>query len=182
MKKGAHNFLKLAVSRKTCYEFNDKKVTDSELNKILESGRWAPSFSNIQPWRFVIIKQAELISNLMRLVSYGGFHTNPPLLIALVISKEIVEGEHRGIVKDKVGNSDGSLSLGMAVQNMVLEATDLKIDSAILTPNNNGAVSLLRLKPTDSVPLLIALGYEKKGAFQKKRHRKEISSLILRKI
>ncbi|GAH97262.1 unnamed protein product, partial [marine sediment metagenome] len=32
----------------------DEQITDEEINQILESGRWAPSANNYQPWRFLI--------------------------------------------------------------------------------------------------------------------------------
>lgn len=74
-------FFKLAKDRKTTYEFNDESVKEEHINKILEVARWAPSCSNSQPWNFLVIKDKERISKIIETVSYGAFHTPPPLLL-----------------------------------------------------------------------------------------------------
>jgi len=33
------------------------RITDDELNAVLEAGRWSPSSSNFQPWRFIVGKK-----------------------------------------------------------------------------------------------------------------------------
>lgn len=33
------------------------RITDDELNAILEAGRWSPSANNFQPWRFIVGKR-----------------------------------------------------------------------------------------------------------------------------
>jgi len=33
--------------------FSSKPITEAEVKKLLEAGRWAPSASNIQPWRVI---------------------------------------------------------------------------------------------------------------------------------
>ena len=33
------------------------RITDAELNAILEAGRWSPSANNFQPWRFIVGKR-----------------------------------------------------------------------------------------------------------------------------
>lgn len=55
------DFLSLAKKRKTTYEFSDKLVNDSDIVKILEAGRWAPSCTNTQPWHFIVVKDKKKI-------------------------------------------------------------------------------------------------------------------------
>lgn len=61
---------------------------------------------------------------------------------------------------------------------MTLEAADLKIDSCILTPEQDVAKKLLKIKPMDALPLLVGFGYQKRGAFQKKREREELNEMV----
>lgn len=171
-------FLALAKKRKTAYEFSDKKVEDKDIKTILEAARWAPSCSNLQPWHFIIVKNKKAISDLMSNFYFGDFHTDPPLIIAFVLRYNIC----KRVLTCKVGGTDliseGRLCVGMAALSAVFEATDLGINSAILTPSNQEEVKkILRVKKVDSVPLMIALGYEKKGAFQKKRTRKLLKNI-----
>ena len=41
------------VNRWSPRSFTDASITLAELTGILEAARWAPSASNVQPWRFV---------------------------------------------------------------------------------------------------------------------------------
>src|SRR3989344_5213048 len=100
-------FLRLAKSRKTTYEFSDKKVEDSDLKKVLEAARWSPSCSNAQPWHFIVVRDKEKIAELIKTAS-----------------------------------------------------------------------KILKLREGDAIPILIGLGYEKKGAFQKPRTRKDLKKLV----
>ncbi len=49
-KKHALDFLQLSKSRKTVYEYSSKQVGAADLEKMLETGKWAPSCGNSQPW------------------------------------------------------------------------------------------------------------------------------------
>ena len=178
MKKGEY-FLKLALSRKTTYEFSDKKISDDNLKKILEVARWAPSCSNTQPWHFIIIKDKEKIKRLMMSANYGDFHTDPQLIIALVLMKEKCTGEGFSCFRGKdSGIYDSYMSIGMVGLNMTLEATDLGINSCLITPTQVTAKLILKVKKEDIVPLIIGFGYQSKMAFQKKRERTKLSDII----
>ena len=174
------NFLELAKKRKTTYEFSNKKIKDSDLKKILEAGRWAPSCSNSQPWHFIIIKNNYLIEKLIMTANYGDFHNEPSVMIAGVLLQKRCIGKKFACYKGKdSGVYDSFMSIGMTILNMNLEATSLGIDSCIITPKQESVKNLLRIMPQDYVPLILALGYEAKGAFHKKRERlslKEITS------
>jgi len=48
--------LKTIRTRRTVRRFKRNSVEDEKLQTILDAGRWAPSFSNLQPWKFIVIK------------------------------------------------------------------------------------------------------------------------------
>ena len=48
--------LKAIRTRRTVRRFKRNSVEDEKLQTILDAGRWAPSFSNLQPWKFIVIK------------------------------------------------------------------------------------------------------------------------------
>jgi len=171
-------FLKLTKSRKTTYEFTNKKVKESHLNKILEAGRWAPSCTNTQPWHFIIVKNKERIKKLMMTANYGDFHADPVLIIAVVLLKNKCPGDGFSCFRGKdSGVYDSFMSVGMAGLNMILEAQDQNINSCIITPNQEEVKKLLKIKKKDFVPLLLGFGYQSKKAFQKKRERDSIKSI-----
>ena len=171
-------FLKLTKSRKTTYEFTNKKVKESHLNKILEAGRWAPSCGNTQPWHFIIVKNKGRIKQLMITANYGDFHAQPILIIALVLLRDKCPGDGFSCFRGKdSGVYDSFMSVGMAGLTMVLEAQDQNINSCIITPSQAEAKKILKIKKEDSVPLFLGFGYQSKNAFQKKRERNPLKSI-----
>ena len=51
--------LKVIQDRRSIREYTDEAVSDQDLDMILEAARQAPSGENAQPWRYVIVKDAE---------------------------------------------------------------------------------------------------------------------------
>ena len=171
-------FLELAKSRKTTYEFNDKGVKNNDIKKILEAGRWAPSCSNIQPWHFIVVKNKKRISEIMKTSYYGAFHTNSNVIIALVLKKNMSESEHRCIKNKKISFLEGNLCIAMAAMSMIFEAEDLGVDSCILSPEQKIISKILKIKEDCEIPLMLGVGYEKEGAYRKKRERIDVNKLI----
>ena len=53
-------FLKIVRERRSNFRFESTPVSDEQLNLVLEAGRWAPSWANTQPWRFIVIKDKDV--------------------------------------------------------------------------------------------------------------------------
>ncbi len=175
----ARDFLSLAKSRKTTYEFSDKTVKDADVQEILEAGRWAPSCSNSQPWHFVVIRNKKTISKLIDLCYYGDFHHDPNIIIAIVFCTQCwTSSKHRCAHSVERGIIDAHLCIGTSAQNMCLAAEDRGVSSALLSPVMEKAADILKLEAGESVPVIIGMGYEKKGAVQKKRERKPLKDLV----
>jgi nitroreductase len=70
-------------SRRSVRRFSDKPVEDEKLHSILEAVRQAPSWANLQCWRFIIVKdfdKKQKISELSYVESFFsplGYKTNP---------------------------------------------------------------------------------------------------------
>lgn len=179
----AKDFLSLIKARKTISDFSGRNVLESDLVKILEAARWSPSFLNLQPWEFVIIREKETICKLLASAYYGLYscrehESTPPVIVAVVLKKKYWEGEYGYPRRDKPGVFEAYLSIAMPVMNMALAAADAGIGSGILNVNAYTAARTLRLKDGDSVPIIVCLGYEKPGVAQKKRTRRPLSSLV----
>ena len=50
------NLLKIMQHRRSVRVYKTGKVTQQQLNTILEAARWAPSGANTQPWEFVVTR------------------------------------------------------------------------------------------------------------------------------
>ena len=58
------NVLDAIRTRKSVRKYLDKAVEEDKLLAILEAGRLAPSASNRQEWRFIIVKDREVKKKL----------------------------------------------------------------------------------------------------------------------
>ncbi len=172
------DFLSLAKSRKTTYEFDRRQIPNSALTKILEAGRWAPSCVNIQPWHFIVVKNKKRIKQMMMTTNYGDFHTDPPVIVALVLLRKRCLGRDFLCFKGNGSVHDSFMCIGMSALNMALEACYLAINSCLITPSPNEIKSILKVNQEDEVPLMVGFGYQKKGAFQKERERDKLKSII----
>lgn len=77
------NFLEFLKDRRTIRVYKNKMIPDDEIEMILEAGRFAPSASNRQEWKFIVIKDKAILENLSKTAIYGKFVRDAPLLIAI---------------------------------------------------------------------------------------------------
>ena len=52
-------FLDLVRTRRSVRVYKHGKVTDRQLEMILEAARWAPSGANTQPWELIVTRDRE---------------------------------------------------------------------------------------------------------------------------
>ncbi|MBU2514920.1 nitroreductase family protein [bacterium] len=63
--------------------YKDVPVSDEALRAVLNAGRRAPSWENVQPWHFIVIEEDETKSKLAELASGQKFITKAPIVIAV---------------------------------------------------------------------------------------------------
>jgi nitroreductase len=68
-------------TRKSVRKYLDKSVEEDKLNKVLEAGRLAPSASNRQEWRFVVVRDPGTIKKIMHASGEQAFIAQAPLVI-----------------------------------------------------------------------------------------------------
>ena len=52
------------LKRRSVRMYKKEQVPDFMINRILEAGRFAPSAGNSQPWKFIVIREPEIIKGL----------------------------------------------------------------------------------------------------------------------
>ena len=122
------------MTRRSVRKFTDYSVTDEEINKILESAEWAPSWSNTQCWEFIIVRDKDLLMKISQTYS----ETNPArkctesASVAIAIcGKSDLPGFAGGAKLTKF-ESWFMFDLGLAVQNMLLTAHNLGLGSVVV--------------------------------------------------
>jgi nitroreductase len=58
------SFFETVRGRRSVRQFKDQPVPDEDLTRILDAARLAPTSGNQQPWKFLVIRDPEVISEL----------------------------------------------------------------------------------------------------------------------
>ncbi|MFX1296711.1 MAG: nitroreductase family protein [Promethearchaeota archaeon] len=158
-------FLEFLKNRRTIRNFKEKKVSDKEIEMILEAGRWAPSASNRQPWEFIVIKNEEKKQELAKLARNGKFIGDAPIVIA-IIGK--IKQNPRWYVQDT----------SLVSMNMMLMAWALGIGTCwIGTMDRAKAKEILELGENDFVLTVLPMGYIK-GEIPESTYRKGLDKIV----
>ena len=140
------DFLK---SRRSIRNYEDKSISEKEINMILDAGRWAPSASNRQPWEFIVIKDREFINKIAKIASYGRFIKQASVVIAI-------------IGKTKTSPKWYIIDTSLVTMNMMLMAWSMGIGTCwIGTMNRDKAKEILKLNEGDYVLTILPFGYIK---------------------
>ncbi len=68
-------------TRRSIRHFRPDDVPDELIEQMLEAARLAPSGSNMQPWRFVVIRDEEVKKELRRICLEQRFVEEAPVVI-----------------------------------------------------------------------------------------------------
>ncbi|HKQ51540.1 MAG TPA: nitroreductase family protein [Pyrinomonadaceae bacterium] len=79
---------RVLLERRATPHFTDEEVPEEYLNAILELGCQAPSGYNLQPWRFIVVRDAENRRRLQRVAFNQPKVAEAPVVIIAVGVKE----------------------------------------------------------------------------------------------
>ncbi len=89
-------------TRRSVRKFSDKPIDEAVLERVLDAARLAPSGNNVQPWHFVVVRDAGRRTKLAELCNNQTFIGRAPVVIAACgksyPSKFHWIGEHMAIV------------------------------------------------------------------------------------
>jgi len=144
-----------AVStRRSNRKFKPDPLTDDKITSILEAARLAPSGSNVQPWRFVVVKSKEMRDRLSVVSVFKFVFKAPVIFVCCSDRRSINTREKRmaelveysafddvdmegDIIELTSGLTVGStelrismtMNLAIAIEHMALKAADLGLGS-----------------------------------------------------
>jgi len=154
--------LDLIKQRKSVREFLDKPVEREKIEMCLEAARLAPSESNSQPWRFIVVDDKELKGKLCD-AAFGGlyfintFCKTAPVIVAVISEKSKFIARIGGMFR---GVKFYLIDIGITCEHFVLEAEELGLGTCwIGWFNERGVKSVLNIPQNKKIDILIALGY-----------------------
>jgi nitroreductase len=156
-----------------------REIEAEKLNLILEAGRLAPSARNYQPWQFIVVKDRKIIDELVMAFSESNrVIINAPVI--LVVCARAIDD----VVRD--GKEYYLFDAGLAMENMVLAATDQGLVTHLMTAFDEAQVKQILHIPEDvrtvvATPLAYPLESSYDEAAQERllmRTRKELQEMV----
>ena len=80
------DILEVIKTRRSIRQYTRDPISEEDINKILEAGRWAPSASNTQPWKFLVLRSQEARRRLADTLIWGRFLSQAALGIAVIVN------------------------------------------------------------------------------------------------
>jgi nitroreductase len=157
-----NNFLSLVNNRQSVRKYTDKPVEEEKLRRCLEAARLAPSASNSQPWKFVVVTDPGLRDKVAKetvgpLSSFNNFVGQAPVIVAIVIEKMKTLTKIGASIQDR---EYPLIDIGIAAENFCLQAAEDGLGTCMLGWFNEKPVKELLNIPKDRrIGLLITLGY-----------------------
>jgi nitroreductase len=156
---------KVIEKRRSIREYSEKEIEKEKLDLILESARLAPSANNSQDWFFYVVKNKEIREKIAAsepMLANQFLHKAPVIIVACERSLGVVSAA-TGMVLKASGTRDrswGEVDVAIALEHMVLTATDLGVGSCWIGLFDMRRVSRILDIPDDrSIVALLALGY-----------------------
>jgi nitroreductase len=142
------------LSRRSVRRYKANPVPERFIEKILDAARWAPSGSNIQPWKFIVVSDRNLLEVIRKMSP--GYLGETPLAILVCSDREKEYRDGGTLGRDYMSVADCS----MAVENMLLAAHALGLGTCVVKSFSRFAVKEMLEIPDGVEPeLLVVVGY-----------------------
>lgn len=165
------DFLELVKSRYACRSYQPGPVEQDKLSRVLEAVRLAPSGSNRQPWKFIVVHDPEVKRRLVRACANQHFIATAPVVVAGC-----------GLMPDRImscGIPGDPVDVAIAMEHLSLAATAEGLATCWIGAFSQDEVrEVLGVPRTAKVIELMTLGYPADGPRAKTR--KPLSEIITR--
>ncbi|MDR2426984.1 MAG: nitroreductase family protein [Endomicrobium sp.] len=149
-------------NRKSVRKYLNKPVEKEKIMQMLEAARLAPSACNAQPWKFVVVANAELKEDIFNeglnnlIVTNKWADSAPVIIVVCSQTKFIVHN-----VAEKIQDVNYHLiDLGIACEHLVLKAEELGLGTCYIGWFRGKEIKkILNLPFSYKIECLITLGY-----------------------
>lgn len=173
-------FQELINRRQSVRRYQNKRVEREKLQKLIEAVQLAPSASNSQPWKLILVDEPELKNKVAnatfsKLVAFNKFAPQAPVMAVLVIEKPKLITQIGGSVKNR---EFPLIDIGIAAEHFCLQATELGLSTCMLGWFNEKKIKqLLSIPKKKRIGLVITLGYETEDYKQREKIRKPVEEM-----
>ena len=169
------------VIRKRCslkLHLSKKPIEPEKIEQVLDAARLAPSASNKQPWRFVLVQGDEAIDELAGAFNETNQEVREAPLLIVICAREEDDVTHDG-------KPYYLFDAGLAVENLLLAATDLGLVTHLILSFDEGEIKrILEIPDEYRVVLTTPLAYPADSSYDEaakkrlgQRTRKELAEI-----
>lgn len=146
------DYYEVIRKRRSIRAYENRDVEEDKLKRILEAARIAPSATNAQPWRFIVIRKKQVKEKLKAAYARPWFWTAPVVICAC------------GITSEAWRRSDGKtyldVDVAIAMDHLILAATAEGLGTCWIGAFDPAEVKrILNLAPEIEPLALTPIGY-----------------------
>jgi len=169
--------------RKSIRAYKTTPVDDKVLDTILEAGRLAPSWGNSQTWRFIVVTDSSIKTQLAESALRPGNRGTNAVKMAPVVIAACAELNKAGFRDGAPATDKGGywfmFDVGLALENMALAACSFNLGTLFVGGMNaKTAESILGVPEGYAFVILMTLGYPDEQP--EARPRKSATEIIFR--
>lgn len=163
----------LIEKRYSVRAYSSQPVETDKVNYILECAQLAPSANNLQPWRFYVVTDNEVIKGIQESYSREWFKTAP---MHIVVCKDSTVSWKR---KNTDNKDFGDVDAAIAAEHICLAAAEVGLGTCWVCNFMPDVLSGILNLPSNLEPIAIfPLGYiNKEGSSIKEKNRKPLSEI-----
>jgi nitroreductase len=165
------DFYDAVIARRSIRAYQGDPVPDDVFNRVMEAARLAPSAKNIQPWKFVVVRDPKLITNLAIACNNQQFIAQAPIVICGCADEAICYQGMGGYW------NSWAVDLSIALEHIMLAAAAEGLGTCWIGSFKEAEVRRILEIPDDiKIVALTPLGYPARAA--PARPRKPLAEII----
>ena len=162
-------FSEVSRLRYSVRAYENTPVEKEKIKKVVDAARIAPSAVNLQPWKFVVIRDEDIKNQIAGEYKREWIREAPVIIAAC--------GDHNSAWKRGDGKDHTDIDLAIAVDHMTLAAVEEGLGTCwVCNFNSMNCAGILNLPKGMEIVALLPLGYPKEEG-DPHRHEEKRKSL-----
>ncbi len=174
------SFIELVKLRQSTRKYSSKEIPVEMLEQCIEAARLAPSASNSQPWKFVVVNEKQLREKVAAatwdpVIRFNKFVSKAPALVVITLEEPKIITKVGKMVKKK---DWPHMDIGIAAEHFCLQASELGMGTCMIGWFNEKAIKkLLEVPAKRSIALVISIGFPPEDYSLREKQRKSASEI-----
>ncbi len=155
-------------------DYDPKRPVEKEvLKRVLEAGRLAPSATNAQPWKFIVVSSPEILKRVRECYAKPWFHDAPIILV-------VTGRQQDAWTRSYDGYNSLETDLTIAMDHMILAAENEGLGTCWIAAYDPAKLhAALSLEGDEQVFSITPLGYPRSSFVKPERKlRKPLEELV----